>query len=106
MAVRKAIEFVTELSYNQVILASEGLSLIQKLNSEALDRSETGTITQNIKLMADASPIVFSFIHVSRWSNVVAHILAKSVDQNSVSVWFDVAPEFIWTNLCNDRMDQ
>ena len=41
IAVRQAILFVSELPYSHVIIATDCLSLVQKLRSEAMDRSHT-----------------------------------------------------------------
>lgn len=102
-AIRTAVEFVNRFGHQQVIVASDCLSVVQKLMSSAVDRSETGTITQDVKLMAAASPTSFAFIHISRWCNGVAHALAKSVEQNTESIWLDAPPDAIWTTLYNDR---
>ena len=74
---RRAILFASGLPYKQVIIATDCLSLIKKLRSVAIDRSFTGTITQDIKKAASASTVL-SFIYVNRWCNEVAHVLARS----------------------------
>lgn len=89
-------------SYN----CTDCLSLIQKLRSTAVDRSPTAIITQDIKKMAAVSAVTLSFIHVNRCCNEIAHVLAKSADQLSESVWFHVPPELIWPCLCNDRLSE
>ena len=106
IAFRQAILFASELSYNRAIVATDCLSLIRKLQSEAMDRSHTGIIIQDIKKAVYVSSVVFSFIHVSRSCNEVAHVLARSTDQISELVWFHVAPEFLWSSLCNDRLSE
>ena len=106
IAFRRAILFASELSYNRAIVATDCLSLIRKLQSQDMDRSHTGIITQDIKKAAHVSSVVFSFIHVSRCCNEVAHVLARSTDQISELVWLHVAPEFLWPSLCNDRLNE
>ncbi|KAK3154099.1 hypothetical protein QOZ80_2BG0186010 [Eleusine coracana subsp. coracana] len=106
IALRRSVGFASQLPYNQVIVATDCLSLFHKIQSEAVDRSHTGIITQDIKEAARVSPVIFSFTHVSRWCNEVAHVLAKSADQVSESVWLDVPPDLIWSALCNDRFNQ
>jgi hypothetical protein len=54
-----------------------------------MDRSQTGIITQDIKQVVQASGVVYSFIHVSRSSNEVTHVL-----------------EFLWPYVCNDCLNQ
>jgi hypothetical protein len=106
IAFRWAILFASSLPYKNVIIATDCLTLIKKLRSEAIDRSFTGIITQDIKKAVSASTVVFSFIHVNRRCNEVAHVLARSAGQLSESVWFYVAPEFLWSSLCNDQFNK
>jgi len=84
----QAIIFASRLPYKQVIIATDCLFLIKKLRSKAIDRSFTGSITQDINKAASASSVVFSFIYVNRWCNEVAHVLARSANRLSQSVWF------------------
>jgi len=105
IAFRQAILFASRLPYKQVIIATNCLSLIKKLRSKAIDRSFTGSITQDINKAASASSVVFSFIYVNRWCNEVAHVLARSANRLSQSVWFNVAPEFVWSSLSNDQFN-
>jgi hypothetical protein len=46
--------------------------------------------------------VFFSFMHVSRTCNQVAHALAKSASHLNDFVWYDVPLDFICTKLCND----
>ena len=98
IAFKRVILFAFGLPYKQVIIATDCLSLIKKLRSVAIDRSFTGTITQDIKKAASASTVVISFIYVNRGCNEVAHVLARSANQLSQPVWFYVVPEFLWNN--------
>ena len=102
IAFRHAVYFVSALPYDKVIVASDSLNVVQKIKSANKDRSETGVLVEDIKHAARA--IAFSFIHVSRNCNEVAHVLARSAVQLSESVWFHEAPEFIRASLCNDRL--
>ena len=92
------ILFASHLSYNRGIVATDCLSLIKKLQSEAMDRSHTGIIIQDIKKAVYVSSVVFSFIHV-RSCNEIAHVLARSTDQISESVWFHVAPGLLCVTI-------
>ena len=105
IAFRQAILFASRLPYKQVIIATDCLSLIKKLQSKAIDRSFTGSITQDINKAASASSVVFSFIYVNRWCNEVAHVLTRSANRLSQCVWLYVAPEFLWSSLCNDQFN-
>jgi hypothetical protein len=66
VAFGRAILFASRLPYKQVVMATDCLSLIKKLRSQATDRSYTGIITQDIKKAASASTVVFSFIHLNK----------------------------------------
>ena len=105
IAFRQAILFASRLPYKQVIIATDCLSLIKKLRSKAIDRSFTGSITQDINKAASASSVVFSFIYVNRWCNEVAHVLTRSVNRLSQSVWCYVPPEFLRSSLCDDQFN-
>jgi len=83
IAFRRAINFALQLPYNQVMVATDCLSLVHKLQSKTTDRSYTEIIIQDIKEAARSSSIVFSFIHVSRWCNEVAHVLARSASRSA-----------------------
>jgi hypothetical protein len=103
IAFKQALLFVSGLPSGHVIIASDCLSLVQKLRSGYKDRSHIGIIVEDIKKATCVSSVVFSFIHVSRWCNEVAHVLARSTHQLSQSCWFHVAPEFLWSSLCKDQ---
>ncbi|WVZ85884.1 hypothetical protein U9M48_032742, partial [Paspalum notatum var. saurae] len=75
LAIRRAIVFASGLPHVRVIIATDCLSVVQKLQKEVKDRSSTGIIIQDIKKTMSASNVLFSFIHVSRYCNVVAHAL-------------------------------
>jgi ribonuclease HI len=94
IAFRQALLFVSGLPYSYVIIASDCLSLVHKLRSGYKDRSHTGIIVEDTKKAICVSSAVFSFIHVSRWCNEVAHVLARSAHHLSQSCWFHVAPSF------------
>ena len=102
IAFRRAVQFALQLPHNQVLVASDCLPLINKLRGRTIDRSHTEIIVEDIKKMRRESSVVFSFIHVTRTCNQVAHILAKSARHLSESIWYDVSPDFICTKICND----
>jgi hypothetical protein len=86
IAFTHAIHFAMQLPYNQEIVASDCLSLINKLRLSTVDRSHSWIIIEDIKQTKKASSVVLSFIHVSRNSNEVAHALAKTADHLYESV--------------------
>jgi hypothetical protein len=81
------------------MVATDCLSLIQKLRLEGADRSHTGTIIQDIKQEVRASSVMFSFTHVSKWCKEVAHVLARSADQISETVRLHVVLEFFCSSM-------
>lgn len=101
-AFRQAVTFALGLNYKRAIIASDCLSLVQKLHFKTLDRSNTGIIVEDIKKMACIPTVALSFVHISRCCNEVPHVLARSADQLVEKSWFHVPPEFLWYTLCND----
>jgi len=67
LVVRYAVYFAKEHNLRQVLVASDCLNLIKKIQSPVMDRSHVGVIVQEIKYVASGSSI--SFIHISRWCN-------------------------------------
>jgi hypothetical protein len=77
MALRQAASLARKKGLGQVIFASDCLSLVQCLHSEARDRSPVGILVEEIKFVVkDLTSI--SFIHVKRELNEAVHLLAKS----------------------------
>jgi hypothetical protein len=68
IAFRCAIPFAMQQSQDRVMIASDCLSLINKLKTH-MDRSHTGIIVEDIKLLMRTSSVIFSFTHVSRLRN-------------------------------------
>ena len=95
-------ELASQLPHDHIIIASDCESLIKKLQSRVTDRSNIGIIIEDIKKVVCTSTVAFSFIHVNRYCNKAAHVLARSADRLSESVWLHVPPEFLWSTLCND----
>jgi hypothetical protein len=103
IAFRHAVQFASKLPYNQIMVALDCLSLINKLQARSRDRSHTGIVVEDIKQLGRASSVAFSFTHVSRICNQVAHVLVKSASTLCESVWLDVPPNFIVSKHCIDR---
>lgn len=59
------------------MLASDRLSFTTKVNSVSLDRSGTRAIILDTKKLVSKS-LTFTFMHINRACNGVAHALAKS----------------------------
>jgi hypothetical protein len=86
IAIRSALTFALNNGFMDIILASDCLSMIQRICSPVLDPSSVGALVTDIKTLA----IGFhkcSFKHYGRKINVAAHILAHSFE-NSVCNFF------------------
>lgn len=95
-ALQRSVSLALDEGYDKVIFASDCLSLIQRLNSEMMDRSPVG-----IKAMTTLFSSV-SFTHVSRSLNVAAHTLPKSCISFSSSEVFYSVPDCIRGTFCID----
>ena len=103
IAIRRAVSFSLENNFQQVVVASDCQNVIKKINSKVYDRSHVGIIIRDVKNLITANPFI-SFVHVSRWCNEAAHVLAKVADKFDDFVWFNEPPEMIRTILCNERL--
>ena len=86
----------------RIMVASDYLSLINKIKEPNLDRSPTGAIVHDIKNRATKF-MSFSFIHVYRSCNLAAHTLARSGEYDVRSCWFNETPDVIRTIICNEQ---
>ena len=68
-----------------------------------MDRPHVGVIVQEIKYVASGSSI--SFIHISRWCNQTAHVMAKVANECNGCIWLNEAPKLIKAILCNERFN-
>jgi hypothetical protein len=101
LALHRAVAVASEQGMNKVILASDCLSVINRLKSTDQDRSEVGSVVLDIKLLV-AGFSSATFRHVPRLSNEAAHILARSCNFNSLGFISSSAPELIRKTLCTD----
>jgi hypothetical protein len=77
LALQRAVRLAQEEGFGEVIFASDCLSLVQRIQSTASDRSLVGMLVDNIKDRARSFTMVF-FSHVKHSLNEAAHVLAKS----------------------------
>jgi hypothetical protein len=75
--VRRAISLASEEGFGNVLVFSDCLSVIQQINSMAIDRSVVGLIMQDIKHLSDSFEEI-SLSHVCHHL-MNRHILARSV---------------------------
>jgi ribonuclease HI len=100
LALRRALSLAGSEGFDKVIVASDCLSLVQRVNSLELDRSQVGVVVQDIKAMASSFASVL-FIHVYRQCNIAAHSLARSAEL-FISVTFrNSIPDCIRQTICN-----
>jgi ribonuclease HI len=103
MAIRLALSWAKDEGLDGFIVASDCLSVIQRIKADERDRSLCGSIIHDIKKLSVLFSNV-SFRHVGREQNFVAHNLARSCEFASMSVWRGVTPEFIRVAICNDSI--
>lgn len=100
----KAIEGVSELGAQRIILESDCITLVNALNGREHDASELGVLFREAKSLCMASFQSHEFMHCNRVCNKVAHYLAQfgmgSVDP--FSVWVYDAPDFVLSLLAAD----
>jgi hypothetical protein len=75
LAIRRVVAFAQEKGFSEIILGSDCLSALQRLNSSVTDRSSMGPVIEDIKLSRSFSSCEFR--HVPRELNVAAHQLAR-----------------------------
>jgi ribonuclease HI len=103
LACRRAVSLAVEEGFDKIIVVSDCLSLIHRLQSLELDRSMVGLVVQDIKHICTCFAEV-SFMHALRQCNEAAHVLARSAER-FVSCTFRLsAPECIRKTLCNDLL--
>jgi hypothetical protein len=103
LAVRRAISVAGEEGFGKVLVVSDCLSMIQQINSMAIDQSVVGVIMQDIKHSSGSFEEI-SFSHVCRHLNESAHILARSIKRFISSTFRNFAPDCIRKTLCNDLL--
>jgi hypothetical protein len=72
LALHRALSLAETEGFDRVIVASDCLSLIQRLNGSEVDRSSAGVVVEYIKAQVSWFASV-PFIHVYRQCNVTAH---------------------------------
>jgi ribonuclease HI len=103
LALRHALALASEEGFEQVMVASDCLSVVHHIKSTTQDRSYLGVIIQDMKKMA-SSFVSYSFFHISRKLNESAHVLAKRSELYGFVVFRDVPPDCIWEILYNDLL--
>jgi ribonuclease HI len=100
LALRRALSLAGAEGFDKLIVASDCLSLVQRVNSSEIDRSQVGVVVQDIKAIASGFSSV-SFTHIYRQCNVAAHTLARSAEQFVSVVFRNSIPDCIRQTICN-----
>jgi ribonuclease HI len=101
MAVRRALKVAADHGFPRVIVASDCLSLVQRLCSSQEDRSLVGSVVTDVKRMVVHFDKAI-FRHVMRSLNEAAHILARTCDVSSLGFISSSTPNSIMKTLCID----
>jgi ribonuclease HI len=103
LAMRRAVILAKDEGYANIIVASDCLSVVNRVTSGLEDRSSCGTVIHDIRRMADSFSSC-SFRHVYRGLNAAAHSLAKFSKFSLNSVWRGCAADCIREIICKDIM--
>jgi ribonuclease HI len=101
VAVRRALALAREENLEDIKLASDCLSVVQRINTTSMDRSYLGVVIQDIKKTA-ALFKACSFVHVPRSLNESAHVLACNSELLGFTIFRNSVPVCIQEILCND----
>lgn len=101
LAIRRALEVCRSEGCSSIVLASDCLSMVNKIKSTAQDRSRVGAVVSDIKSLASGFTQC-SFLHVRRGMNVAAHKLARSCEHSVNLFYLGVVPDCIRDELCCD----
>ena len=77
LAIRRAIRFAIQTSFNCVIIESDSLSVVKAIHDTAESSCHFGNIIENVKILSKTMRSC-DFLHTKRESNQVAHTLARN----------------------------
>ncbi|KAK8623529.1 hypothetical protein V6N13_118412 [Hibiscus sabdariffa] len=102
-AIFQGLEFVSDLSLHRIIVECDNKIVIEKINAQSLDFSETGTKIRDIKVLAGLFTF-YEFCFVGRNGNQPAHALAVEGMKASLDrFWVEDAPVTILSLAAQDR---
>ena len=104
-AIRIDLSFAREEGLDNLVLASDCLSVVQRITGKVKDRSFCGAVIQDIRELI-SSFSACSLLHVRREQNVAAHFLARSSESQGCRVWRGVPPDCIRETICRDIIPQ
>jgi hypothetical protein len=99
--IRRALVVTRNHGFQNIVLISDCLSIIQHICSTEKDCSEVGAIVNDIKKLATDFKSC-SFKHYGRLLNVPTHVLARSSEAEICNIYANVIPDAIRDELCID----
>jgi ribonuclease HI len=101
-ACKRAMLLAKDKGVARIVLETDCMEVVAKLNGKGIDRSVLGPLVEEIKeLFLGFDQVLVG--HVRRASNTVAHSLAKEGCSNKrCFAWLDSPPYFIVRNLASD----
>ena len=103
LAIRQASTTLRDHGFQKVLIASDCLTMVQRITSSAQDRSPVASVVKDIKVLTGGFNSC-SFKHVSRSFNIIAHRLARSSVVSVCNISIGVIPGIIQAELCTDIM--
>ena len=92
MAIRWAIRFVIEASFNCAIIESDSLSVVKAIQDTAEPTFHIGNIIEDAKLLSKTMKSC-EFHHTKREANRVAHTLARNaIHIDTELAWIEEIP--------------
>ena len=77
LAIRRAIRFAIQTSFNCVIIESDSLSVVKAIQDTAESSCHFGNIIEDVKSLSKTMRSC-DFLHTKREANQVAHTLARN----------------------------
>ena len=95
LAIRRAIRFAIETSFNCVIIESDSLSVVEAIQDTAESTCHIGNIIEDVKILSKTMKSC-EFHHTKREANQVAHTLAhNAIKVVSELVWIEEIPQCV-----------
>ena len=95
LAIRRAIRFAIETSFNCVIIESDSLLVVKSIQDTAESTCHIGNIIEDVKLLSKTMKSC-EFHHTKREANQVAHTLARNaIKVDSELVWIEEIPQCV-----------
>lgn len=98
-----ALKLACHYGLQRVVVESDCLSLVSRLNKAALYFTELDNLLEDI-LLACSRLVSVQWLHVKREGNIVAHNLAKLLPFGVEQVWFGCSPQEISPYVLSDRL--